>query len=762
MFNDIEKFDLIICSNGIKKNILKEASNLKKLVNFKFMSMKEFCDFYFGYCDSKSLYFLMEEFNLDYDVALEYLDNIMFDLDDLKIYYDYLDKLGFIYKGNKINYDKICVIGYDVELYIKKVLDKYNTFYYSISTDNYKPTINGFDLMEDEIVYVAGDICEKLDKHSIDEFYLVNLPCEYEASVRRIFSLFHLPINLSSSYKIYGTETCQKFLKNLREKKDVKLALEGLSLNDVYNKIIDILNKYAFVSSVSDVFISIIDNELKNASILCDRYKKAINVVTEDEITSNGFYYLLGFNQGRYPKVYSDDDYMDDEVKKDKGLFTSLDKFKNSKKKIISYLSKYSNLYISFCLKDNYNVFYPSSLIEELGYDVCYNLKKDYIYSSDYNKIKLGKLLDLYYKFNEVSDDLKVLFNNYEIGYNEYDNKFTGINFNDLNRKLNGKFNLSYSNMNNYYLCAFRFYVANVLKLDFFEKTFLTEIGSLFHYCLSHMYDDDFSLEKRYHGYKFDMDLSCKEKFFLKKLYKNLVFIVDTIRKQDDYSSFDKVMCEKKFTIDKSSKIKINFVGIVDKIKYKEHDGKTLAVIIDYKTGFVDTKLDNINYGLHMQLPIYVYLVKNGMMKDIDIVGFYIQRIINGVSIDDTQEDMRKKLMLDGYTLDNENLICEFDSSYENSNVIKSIKVGKNGFSSYAKLVNELGIDKINKLVSSKVDECINSLYEGNFDINPKRIDDKNYGCEFCKFRDLCFRKEEDFVNLKNVSFDEIVGDTND
>ena len=44
---------------------------------------------------------------------------------------------------------------------------------------------------------------------------------------------------------------------------------------------------------------------------------------------------------------------------------------------------------------------------------------------------------------------------------------------------------------------------------------------------------------------------------------------------------------------------------------YKEKNGENLVSIIDYKTGDVDIKINNLIFGLSMQLPIYLYLVKN-------------------------------------------------------------------------------------------------------------------------------------------------------
>ena len=149
--------------------------------------------------------------------------------------------------------------------------------------------------------------------------------------------------------------------------------------------------------------------------------------------------------------------------------------------------------------------------------------------------------------------------------------------------------------------------------------------------------------------------MNAKEKFFCEKLYTNLEFIIRTIRFQEGYSKYNKVLTEKHISVDKSSKLKINFLGFVDKIKYLEEDsGRWLVAIIDYKTGSVETTLDNINYGLHLQLPVYIYLTKRGLHKDIRITGFYLQKILNGKVVDsDSLEEDNKKGILVEFTKDN-------------------------------------------------------------------------------------------------------------
>ncbi len=499
------------------------------------------------------------------------------------------------------------------------------------------------------------------------------------------------------------------------------------------------------------------------ATVIKNAIKNAINIVPINSLEKDKYYYVLGFNQGEAPKIYHDDDFIKDEERKKLGLLTSLEKYQINKKVLIKLIHN-NNLFISYKLKDSYQTYYTSPLIEELGLEVVMNPMVDLVYSSFYNKQQLALLLDDFIKYNKVDDNLKLLFGTYpDIPYLTYDNSYNGVLLDDLFKFLNNKMRLSYSSMNNYFLCAFRFYIQNILKLDPFEENFAAFIGSLFHECLSKMYDADFDLKQTYKSYLESKNLSSKEMFFAEKLYSNLEFIVEIIRKQESYSKFNKVLTEQNITVNKSGKLEISFVGIVDKIKYLEENDKVLMAIIDYKTGNILTTLDNINYGLNLQLPVYIYLTKNGMHKDVQIVGFYLQKILNSVDVDsdNVQSDLEKKLRLDGYTINNEDLIRKFDETYEKSEVIKGMSLTKNGFSSFSKLVDNDGIEKVTGLVDDKINEVIDAVTNGDFKINPKRINNKLLGCEYCKFKDVCFRKEEDILNLRNTKFSEIVGDDN-
>ena len=62
----------------------------------------------------------------------------------------------------------------------------------------------------------------------------------------------------------------------------------------------------------------------------------------------------------------------------------------------------------------------------------------------------------------------------------------------------------------------------------------------------------------------------------------------------------------------------------------------------------------------------------------------------------------------------------------------------------------------MNKLVDDKINNAIDNILEANFDINPKRIGNENIGCKYCEYKDICFVKEKNILNLiehKDIDF---------
>lgn len=737
MFNN---YDTVICPNNIKMNILKKITEDKKIINIKFYTLDEFKKAYFGTYKVEAIYYLMKKYNYKYDVATTYLDNYYFN-DELK---KELEANNLITK-EKLNLKKIIVIGYNkIDKYILDEIKKYDYEIIEEKKKNYKNKVYEFENILEEVNFVINRIIDLQKNVKFNDICLVNVGNSYINVIKKLFKFNNIPINLNVKKSIYGTTIVKKFLKNLKEKREFILEDDEIS-----ELIVNVVNKYAF-AKIDDVIINCIESELKRTYIKEKEIENAVNLVNIEDINDDKYYFVFDFNEGIIPKPYVDEDYYSDNEKEKYGILTSVEKNILDKKMIINKISR-DNVILSYRLKDGSNDLYPSSLVSECDLEII----KDKIpnYNSDiYNKLVLARKLDNLIKYNEIDEELNYLYSNYSnIEYLNYDNKFSGIDKNLFYKYIDNKILLSYSSIDNYNRCGFRYYISNILKLDKFNETFMTYIGNLFHYILSIYNNKDFDFELEFNKFISDREFSKKELFFINKLKKDLLFTIDVFKQYEQYTELNNSLYEEKIYVNKDSNIKVTFMGIIDRIMYKEDNDKTYVAIIDYKTGNPNISLDNVIYGIDSQLPIYLFLAKNSKLKNIEIIGFYLNKIIHNNS--KYNEDILKEYKLDGYTIDDVNLISIFDKTYMDSKMIKSLKTTKDGFYAYSKIISEEKINELINIVDRKIEESRDNILNCNFNINPKKIGDKLVGCEYCKYKDLCFMKEEDIIELEEKEF---------
>ena len=325
--------------------------------------------------------------------------------------------------------------------------------------------------------------------------------------------------------------------------------------------------------------------------------------------------------------------------------------------------------------------------------------------------------------------------------------------------------------MNFYNQCNFKYYLSNVLRLDSFEEKFAQFIGNLYHRILNLLLElgERFDLEKEWNYYleNTDYKFDIKDRIFLIKIKKDLIELIESLKKQQLLTGYDNFYLEKKVEIElENKKVHTVFKGFIDKIMYLEKFGNTYYSIIDYKTGSIDTKIEPMKYGLHMQLPVYMYLIKYGRLFENGIfTGIYYQNILfnypscNGV--DELEKIKRDRMKLQGYSIDDTEILERFDTTFMDSEYIKSMKYNEEkGFGTYSKVLNSETVELMTEYTKDKIDELSNDILDSKFDINPKFYDKENISCKFCSFQDICYMKNNDLKYLTKVdNFDFLGGE---
>lgn len=761
MLENIKENAIIIVNNDCKTQILK---NIKKLIKIKFMTMSEFIKSYYFDYDEKTILYLVKKYNIKYEIALEYLKNIYY-IEDKKYNQEKLDFLVtlkqelidnnlLIFNSKFKEYIKnkdVIIYNYKLSKFEKYVLRDINIKKIQKEDKNYVPKIYELETLEEEVEFVARSISNLINKGvEIDKIKLTNVSNDYINIITKIFNFYNLKINKFNDIPIISTIIGKTFYNDLNQNIEEALnSIEQYKDTNTYNKIIDICNKYIWCDDYSDLKI-LIEYDLKHTYIENTIYTNMIEVVDyKTYMFTDEYVFMLGFNQGIIPNIKKDEDYISDNIKPSY-LDNTIEINKREVDETIKSIKNIRNLIITYKNRSSFNKFYPSNLIDELNVDVE---KANIDYSISYSKISdsihLATLIDDLIKFGTHSDTLNLLMSNYDIPYNTYSNTFTKINKEKINKYLNSlnNFNLSYTSMDNYNRCAFRFYIDKILRLVKEKDTFTQDLGNIYHAVLEKIVHQDINIKEFVYKYIEDKNilLTKSNNFFVDKAIENMEYLIQILKKQSKFSKLKKQETEKEVIV--KLKDNINFKGFIDKIVYDTFNGIIHAAIIDYKTYVKTPSLKYIDYGIGLQLPTYMYLAKQSL-KNVRFVGFYLQNI----ALDNkSEEEKEESLKLIGFTNVDKNILETFDSNYMESSVIKGIKINKDGNFSTNSLTHMLSDSEINDIINTteeKINETITNIYNSNFDINPK-FDKTNIGCEFCEYSDLCFKKSKDYVKIK-------------
>lgn len=778
---------LIIVNDSDKKRIIKKVNTLKELIPGKIMGYREFLKkIYFDYTEEAVVY-IVEKYQVTKEIAEIYLQNLYY-LDFKKTENKKITFLTNLYQDLKNNHK---IIEYPIW---KNKLKKLKIVFYHITKQD-KYFINTYELcqkitdtqiinqehpkitkpisvieyanIEQEVEGTCTEIIKKIKEGYLpNQIYLTNLTETHRNLLKTYGNIFSIPFHLKEKSLTNSSIILVDFLNNYSNgiEESIKQLLEKYSSpeeTECIQWIISICNRYSFIKQ-EDRKKDFILEDLKKGRTIQSENANAIQEINfqEQELESNEFLFILNVNEGKFPRIYKDDEFLSDVEKEILNIDKSDERNEKEKKICLEKINAIKNIQISYSKKEESVECYPSSILEKIPHTIK-TYQEDLVHSHLYNQILLGRKMDELRKYGTQKDHLYSLQATYDAKkYNSYQN-----DYHKINETIKSPIKLSYTTLDTFFHCSFRYYLDNILKLNLYEETFDKQIGTLFHQILKESYEPNFDFEKSWkENAKNVKIINAKEKFFLEKLKEDIQRDIFVIEEQDAKKQYQ-VMTEVPITYEIENTNTI-LKGIIDKIYWKKENNETWISLIDYKTGTPNTNLDYLTYGLNLQLPIYLLLLKKLPLENIKIIGFYLQKILPQIKEKDkihTEEELkRKNLMLQGYSVDVESRIQSFDPTYENSKLISGMKKSSKGFYAYSKILSEEQIEKMENIVNQLIKKANQDIQNFNFPINPKRIGNKLIGCDYCKYQDICYRKEENIDNLKETKLQEIVGGKKD
>jgi hypothetical protein len=762
----LKSHNIIICPDEKKKEILKITNNLDN--DIKFLTKEDIKkNFIFSY-DEKTIVYLMKKKNLTYEGAKELINNCYYAKKGFDSKLDNLVDIREELKANNLieedkffnlifNNKEIFVYGYsckDKEL--NKLLKMLNiNVTYLDEEDSINHNYYEFNEIDEEVDYFFNEVLRLVDEGvDISSIKLLDYNKEeYETLLWKTANLYNVKIG----FKNQDNLTLSPFFKRF-------LALyDELDLQEAFNKLNEevSIDNYRFMDGLKRVLVSaygLFEDKEEERKFIIDRaketklgsikYDKQIDIVS-DTYSPDDHIFILGFNNGTYPKVKKDIDYLNDKEKEYLEINTTNDENVLFTERLINFLNTHHNLHISLKKNIGKNVFYDSTLISKLGMNKLKYIPSNTRYSYKASAIEVCKSKDIYEHYGILNNN----YNAMDIGYKEFDHSFknTELVKNDEELKV------SYSSIELYNECPFAYYVSNILKADAFEGNFFTSLGQVFHALLEESVknktiptEEDLLHIKLGRGKEkksFDeIFVEPSEKFFALHLFPKILEVIEKNNSLLQNSTVNDAVVEENFEYQLDDKTLIK--GFIDKILLDTKN--KYMTIIDYKSGKFNFDYRKVEHGINMQLPIYAFLsTHQDKYKDYKVQGIYIQNILTN----DENED--KNFLLTGVTLNDMNLVNKFVGLDNVKTYISNLRIDKDQnlaatvSNKLNRLMDENQFNDLVDLTLTKVKETVKNIRNGEYRIKPKRFNGNETKCTNCPFGDLCFKSPNDYEEIK-------------
>ena len=717
-------------------NDLVKKDYILKNKDEKVLTKKEFINkYYYNYEDS--ILKIMNDYNKNYEVAKEMFKYLVF-TNENNAKTDKLKNLLKI-KNNLIenksfkNYVKEQELIF-VNIPHSKLLNEIGYF----NNKEYLDKKNFYTLhknITEEVIYVFEKISELINNGVLLNDIKIIYNDDYDNLIKRYAKFYS--INMEEEIELNGTKILQDFLNNLDETSSFEKSFNLIKNKSIFkDKILKLINRS--ISSYDFNIQKEIFKELAKNAKISIKYKEMLEKVDITYQGENKHIFILGFNDSYYPKIKKTKDYISEEEKKLLNIPNSSDEVIEQEEMFKMFISNNQNLYFSVIINNNYKLSrYIKFNFEEKEKEITNN-----IYSSLAHKLELSKKLDKYYKYLEKDKTLDKYYSSFNKEYNTYSNKYNG------SIKITDPISLSYTSMNTYIYNPFAYYVERILKVSPYKDKFYMKTGSFFHKCLE-LEDYDEALK--------EFDFNNFENEYVDRVKDEILIDIDFIKEYHKVNNFKDIKKE----IDLVKNIGIDkFEGKLDKLIIN----KDTFIIFDYKKKIstASITIDKLNYGFNLQLPIYIYLVKN-LYPNLDFGGVYLNYLIlDNYKLTDKDkvipnyiDKKNESLKFYGFTTSEIDRIEKVDNDYLSQKYLKNLSFTKTEeISKKSKILSDIDIKNIVESVDIIIKKVIEEIKNEKFDITNKKLNNQildtqsNY-----LYKDISFATEEDILDITDKPY---------
>lgn len=195
---------------------------------------------------------------------------------------------------------------------------------------------------------------------------------------------------------------------------------------------------------------------------------------------------------------------------------------------------------------------------------------------------------------------------------------------------------------------------------------------------------------------------------------------------------------------------KMSLVGRIDRIDLATKQDEIYLRVVDYKSSAKDVVLQEVYYGLALQMLTYLDIVITHSKQLVEsealpagVLYFHVHNPIvqakKLLTLEQIEADLYKKFKMNGLLLADTEVLKLMDNGIEtNTSPIIAAGINKDGtLSKNSKVASKEEFDLLRGYVRNKFITTGNELVDGNVQIAPYKLKDKT-PCAFCSFKPVC------------------------
>ncbi|WP_019240415.1 MULTISPECIES: helicase-exonuclease AddAB subunit AddB [Bacillus] len=358
----------------------------------------------------------------------------------------------------------------------------------------------------------------------------------------------------------------------------------------------------------------------------------------------------------------------------------------------------------------------------------------------------------------------------------------------DTSKQLYGThMKASVSRMEKYNSCAFSHFASHGLKLKERQiyRLEAPDIGELFHGALKIISDKlqqqniswsaltkaecqrlaNIAVEQLAPRLQNQILLSTNRHHYIKRKLENVISRASMVlSEQAKHSGFAPIKLELGFgfgdegglpplTFTLANGVKMELVGRIDRVDKAVHGKEVFVRIIDYKSSTKDVNLDEVYYGLALQMLTYLDVIVSYASQLVGtnahpagMLYFHVHNPIikanEMMDFDKIEKEIFKQFKMKGLLLENQDVLQLMDDHLiigesSKSDIISASFLKNGNIGKTSKVASEEDFKLLRTHVHTIYEKAGNEIMDGHTIINPYKLKDR-IPCTFCSYKSVC------------------------